>query len=111
MPKSFIDYESNTFEYSVRHSYLPDFKVRTRTGRIIYIEAKGNGRAFDPSVRTKLINVRDQHPEIDLRLVFYSDGKIGPKRKDGSYLKQSDWAQKNKFKFAIKEIPEEWLEE
>lgn len=77
----------------------------------MWIEAKGNGRQFDNSVRQKMINVRDQHPEIDLRIVFYNDGKIGPKRKDGTYMKQSDWAVKNKFQFAIREIPQEWFDE
>lgn len=58
-----------------------------------------------------MIAVKNQHPEIDLRIVFYSDGKIGPTRKDGTWLKQSDWAVKNGFKFSIRKIPEEWFKE
>lgn len=106
-----VEYESERLEYETRHTYLPDFKIRTRAGKDIYIETKGNGRAFDSAVRVKMIAVKEQHPEIDLRIVFYSDGKIGPKRKDGSFLKQSDWATKYSFKFAIREVPEEWLNE
>jgi hypothetical protein len=106
-----VEYETEKFNYTTSHTYLPDFKIKTKTGKIFYVEAKGNGRAFDPTVRTKMINVRDQNPDIDIRIVFYSDGKIGPKRKDGTCLKQSDWATKNNFKFAIKHIPQEWFEE
>jgi len=109
--KHLVEYETEKLDYSTRHTYLPDFKVTTRTGRVIFIEVKGNGRAFDHSVRTKMINVRDQHPDLDIRIVFYSDGKIGPKRKDGSFMKQSDWSKKNNFKFAIREVPQEWLDE
>lgn len=58
-----------------------------------------------------MVAVKDQHPDKDIRIVFYADGKIGPKRKDGSFLRQSDWAQKTKYQFSIREFPEEWLGE
>lgn len=106
-----VEYEGERFEYTTQHTYLPDFRVTTKSGNVFYLETKGNGRAFDHSVRTKMIAVKEQHPEIDLRILFYSDGKIGPKRKDGSFLKQSDWATKYGFTFAIRDIPEEWLNE
>ncbi len=81
-----LEYEMDKFNYTSYHTYLPDFKIVTKNGKTIFIETKGNGRSFDHTVRNKMINVRDQNPEIDLRIVFYSDGKIGPKRKDGSYF-------------------------
>ena len=58
-----------------------------------------------------MIAVKEQHPDIDLRILFYSDGKVGSKRKDGSFLKQSDWATKHGFKYAIRTVPEEWFNE
>lgn len=58
-----------------------------------------------------MIAVRNQNPDIDLRIIFYKDGKIGNKRKDGTWLKQSDWAVRNKFKFSIGQCPEEWMAE
>lgn len=106
-----VEYESERFEYTIGHTYRPDFKIRTRNGKTIFIETKGNGFTFDSSKRSQLIAVRDQHPELDIRIVFYADGKIGPKRKDGSFRKQSDWATKNNFKFAIRNVPQEWLDE
>lgn len=106
-----VEYESEKFSYTIQHTYTPDYVIRLKDGRLIYIEAKGNGRQFDNNVRQKMIAVKKQYPDMDLRIVFYSDGKIGPKRKDGSFLKQSDWAKKNNFIFAIKDIPEDWFNE
>lgn len=58
-----------------------------------------------------MISVKEQYPDIDFCIVFHRDGKIGPKRKDGSFMKQSDWATKNGFKFCIgkENIPTEWF--
>jgi hypothetical protein len=59
-----------------------------------------------------MIAVKKQYPEHKFYIVFHTDGKIGPKRKDGSFLKQSDWAVKNGFTFCIGKdnIPKEWFE-
>lgn len=104
-------YETEKLDYTVTGKYIPDFIIKTRSGNTIYVETKGNGRSFDGPSRRKLIAVKDQHPGLDIRIVFYSDGKAGARRKDGTFLRQSDWAVKNGFKYAIKEIPEEWLDE
>lgn len=108
-----FSYENEKIPYTTSGTYLVDFILDSNCfhGRKIYIETKGNGRSFDQQSRKKLIAVKEQHPEIDLRLVFYSDGKIGPKRKDGTFMRQSDWAIKHGFKYSIKEIPKEWLDE
>lgn len=104
-------YETERLKYTVTGNYVPDFIIRTRSGRTIYVETKGNGRSFDAAARRKLLAVKDQHERLDIRIVFYSDGKIGPKRKDGTCLRQSEWAAKHGFKCAIRDIPEEWFEE
>jgi hypothetical protein len=57
-----------------------------------------------------MVAIKKQYPDLDIRIIFYSDGKIGPKRKDGSFRKQSDWARENNYIFAIKHIPKEWFE-
>ena len=106
-----FEYESERIAYTVSGKYVPDFIVQTAGGKTLYIETKGNGRSFDDSTRRKMVAVRDQHPDKDIRIVFYSDGAFGAKRKDGSRLRQSEWAHKNGFKYAIKTIPEEWLNE
>lgn len=104
-------YESERLDYTVHGRYVPDFILRTPRGKTLYIETKGNGRSFDGPSRRKLIAVKDQHPDKDIRIVFYSDGAIGPKRKDGSRLTQAEWSVKNGFKYSIGEIPEEWINE
>ena len=106
-----FSYETERIAYTITGRYVPDFIVRTRGGKTLYIETKGNGRSFDGPSRRKLIAVKDQHPDKDIRIVFYANGVIGPKRKDGSRLTQAEWAIKNGFKYSIKEIPEEWLDE
>ena len=59
-----------------------------------------------------MIAVKKQYPEYKFYIVFYRDGKIGPRRKDGTFLKQSDWAIKNGFDYCIgtENIPKEWFE-
>lgn len=104
-------YETEKLPYTVSASYIPDFILTLSSGKRLYIETKGNGRSFDGPARRKLNAVKEQHPDIDLRLVFYSNGNIGPKRKDGSRLNQGEWADRHGFKWAIKEIPHEWLKE
>ncbi len=108
-----VIYEEEDLPYTIQSVYRPDYRVSFRKGdeTVAYLEYKGNGRAFDNDVRRKMIAVRDQHPEKKFYIVFHSDGKIGPKRKDGSFMRQSDWAVKNKFEFCIgwENIPEEWF--
>lgn len=106
-----FEYETEKLEYTVAGRYIPDFIIRTKDGNKIYIETKGNGRSFDGPVRRKMVAVKKQHPDKDIRIVFYADGKIGPKRKDGTRLTQGEWATKNGFKWAIRTIPESWLDE
>lgn len=106
-----FEYEKERLSYTVEGKYTPDFIIQRKDGSKLYIETKGNGRSFDGPTRRKMVAVRAQHPEKDIRIVFYSNGAIGPKRKDGTRLTQSEWAEKNGFKWSIKEIPESWLSE
>lgn len=105
-----FEYETEKLEYTITANYIPDFIVTTKSGKKIYIETKGNGRSWDGAARRKLVAVKKQHPELDIRLVFWSDGKFGASRKDGTRQTQSSWAGKNGFKWAIREIPNAWLQ-
>ena len=106
-----IEYEVDKIPYVIEHVYIPDFTITFKDGRKLYIETKGNGRQFDGHTRQKMVAVRDQNPEIDLRIIFFADGRIGgsKRRKDGNYYRQSDWGKKNNFLFAIREIVEDWF--
>ena len=106
-----FDYEAVKVKYTVPGTYLIDFSLNKKDGGMMHIETKGNGRSFDQHTRRKMIAVKTLYPELDLRILFYSNGKIGPKRKNGSFMRQSDWAKKHGFKYAIKAMPLEWFDE
>jgi hypothetical protein len=58
-----------------------------------------------------MIAVKKQHPSITIFIVFHTNGKCGPRRVDGTYMRQSDWAEKNGFEYCIgrENIPEDWF--
>lgn len=87
-------YEGEKIPYVLSGHYLPDFILNTPLGKV-YIEAKGYLR---PEHKRKLVAVKKQHPNIDLRILFYSSNK--------KYIK---WAEKTGFKYAIETIPKDWL--
>jgi len=93
--KVLFKYESDKIPYVLAGHYIPDFVISTRTGKI-YIETKGY---FRPEHKRKMLAVRRQHPELDIRILFYSLNK--------KYIK---WADKCGFKWAVKEIPKDWLD-
>ena len=65
-----------------------------------YLEAKGYFRAED---RVKLLSVRDNYPDMDLRLVFQKDNKVHRTSK----MKYSDWAEKHGFQYCVGSIPKD----
>jgi predicted nuclease of restriction endonuclease-like RecB superfamily len=87
-------YESEKIPYVLAGHYIPDFIIQTSLGKI-YVEAKGYLR---PEHKRKMVAVKKQHPEMDLRILFYSANK--------KFIK---WAEKAGFKYAIETIPKEWL--
>lgn len=102
-----VHYEALKLPYVTEHEYLADFTIE---GTKIVIEAKGGGRAWSPQVRQKMLAVKKQHPEYDIRFVFYSDRPFGALRKDGTKMTQSEWCLRHGFKYAIGEVPKEWLQ-
>jgi hypothetical protein len=110
-----FDYEQLKLEYNVPArvaKYTPDFKVGT-----IVIESKG---AFgygpnrfsggDPAKeRQKLLLIKAQHPNLDLRIVFQ---RASTKIYKGSPTTYAKWATDNGFLWADKgAIPPEWIKE
>lgn len=91
-----FEYESEKIPYTIQGYYIPDFIISTSLGPV-YIETKGH---FRPEAKRKMVAVRKLHPELDIRLLFYSH-----KRKD------IRWAEKYGFPYAIETIPDEWLNE
>lgn len=102
---STVEYETEKLTYIEEKQYTPDFIVTRKDGSKIYIESKG---FFPYPERAKMVAVKAGHPDLDIRLVFYRDNPSQLGR--GSKSRPSDWAVKNGFPFAIKEIPADWLQ-
>jgi len=85
--------------------YTPDFVLKCKSGSTIYAEIKGR---YTSSDRTKMLRVKRDNPNKDIRLVFQRDQFI----RKGSTTRNSDWCLKNGFKYHIGEtIPQEWINE
>lgn len=82
-------------------TYNPDFVL----GNGIIVETKG---IFDVADRQKQLFLRDQHPELDIRLVFSSSKS---KIYTGSKTTYGMWCEKHGIQYADKLIPASWLKE
>ena len=96
----FYGYESEKLDYTIEHTYTPDFVLPNYT----YIEAKGYWSAAD---RRKILNVKKANPEVDLRMVFQSPyNKINKKSKTTYAM----WCEKHDIPWSsYHNIPLEWL--
>jgi len=94
-----FQYESIRLEYIKTATYTPDFILPNG----IIIEAKGVWTVED---RTKHLLVREQHPHLDIRLVFMNASNKIRKGSDTTYAK---WCEKKNILYANKTIPKSWL--
>lgn len=91
-------YEELTLPYVLHGEYHPDFVLK---GSGIIVEAKG---LLDRESKRKMLAIKRQYPDLDIRFLFmYADKKV-----PGTKQTHAQWAKKNGFKFAEKEIPDEW---
>ena len=98
------EYEMWKIPYVVpasNHTYRPDFILPNG----IIVETKGLWEADD---RKKHLLIREQMPELDIRLVFSSSRS---KLYKGSPTSYAEWCEKHGILFADKLIPVEWLKE
>lgn len=93
-----FQYETLKLEYTKTATYTPDFII----GDII-IEAKGVWTVED---RKKHLLVREQHPHLDIRLVFQNARNKIRKGSDTTY---AAWCEKKGIKYAHQTIPKSWL--
>lgn len=98
-----MEYETDKLKYTIDHEYIPDFPIKFKDGRVMYLEAKGY---FDAQDRRKLLAAKKQNPGVDIRLVFMNDNKVHKSSK----MRYSDWCEKYEFPYCIKAIPIEWFE-
>ena len=94
-----FEYETLSIEYQRLSTYTPDFILPNG----IIIEAKGVWTVED---RAKHLLVREQHPHLDIRMVFMrASNKINKKSKTTYAM----WCEKKGIKYADKIIPKSWL--
>jgi hypothetical protein len=84
-------------------TYTPDYVLECYPP--IVIETKGRLTAAD---RSKMLLVKHQHPELDIRLVFQNANVRLSKVSKTTYGR---WAEKNGFLWANERIPDAWLNE
>ena len=94
------EYESSKVTYTIEHNYTPDFCLPNYT----YLEAKGYWSAAD---RRKILAVKKQNPELDLKMVFQSPyNKINKKSKTTYAM----WCEKHDIPWtSYHDIPLDWL--
>lgn len=82
-------------------TYTPDFVLDNG----IIVETKGK---FDVDDRHKHLEIKKQHPELDIRFVFSNSNA---KLYKGSKTTYAEWCEKNGFLWAHRVVPLTWLKE
>ena len=100
-----VVYEPTTpvISYHTVARYIPDFDIGNR----VLVECKGyfNGRD-----RAKMLKVKRQNPDLDIRLLFQRAGNRLTKSPNS--LTYAEWADKHGFPWSEGDtIPEEWFDE
>ena len=99
-----FEYETTVIPYikpETNHTYTIDFTLPNG----ILVETKGR---WVPEDRKKHLLIKNQHPELDIRIVFMS-GKT--KIRKGSKTTYGMFCDKHGILWAEKTIPESWLKE
>lgn len=110
-------YEEFSLEYTVKHKYTPDFvlpngiivEAKNGEGGFVRVGKRGGfyRGSLDSEARGKMLKVKRQYPELDIRFVFPKDFKFQSLKTTAS-----KWCEKNGFKYHIgNTIPESWFKE
>tara|TARA_Y100001970_G_C14142451_1_gene807931 strand:- start:143 stop:577 length:435 start_codon:yes stop_codon:yes gene_type:complete len=93
-------YESEKLSYTIQHNYTPDFCLPN----YIYLEAKGY---WAPEDRRKILAVKRDNPDIDLRMIFQSPYNTISKKSKTTY---AQWCEKHDIPWThFHDIPLDWL--
>jgi len=98
-----VKYEEEKISYvwpERNSTYCPDFRLGD-----FFVETKGIWTVED---RQKHHLIREQHPDLDIRLVFSNQNARLYK---GSPTTYAAYCEKHGFKYANRTIPEDWLNE
>jgi predicted nuclease of restriction endonuclease-like RecB superfamily len=95
------DYEATKIPYTIEHVYTPDFFLPNKH---IYLEAKGYWRSAD---RRKIKTIKEQNPDLDLRMVFQNPFNTISKKSKTTY---AQWCERHDIKWSsYHNLPLEWL--
>lgn len=100
-----LQHEPHFIPYIMKGSYLPDFVIKTRSGKTIYVEAKGY---LDAAACKKMKAVKATNPDLDIRFVFQN---ANGKRNKRAKLKNWEWAERHGFPWHEGTIPLSWWRE
>ncbi len=99
-----LDYEpaDAALHYNTPARYFPDFRL----GNGVLVECKGY---FKPRDRAKMLRVKKQNPDADIRILFQrANNRI---TKSPNSMMYWEWAEKHGFPWAEGDtIPKEWYE-
>lgn len=101
-------YETEIITYvqpAISRKYIPDFVIPKRTGDIMFLETKGRWVKAD---RQRFDWIFDQYPGIDIRFIFQNPNA---KLYKGSKTTYAQYCDKKGWKWAKKNVPQEWLNE
>ena len=94
------EYESEKIPYVIEHHYTPDFVLPNH----VYLEAKGY---WAPEDRRKVLAVKKDNPDMDLRMVFQAPYNTISKRSKTTY---AQWCEKHEIPWThFHDIPLDWL--
>jgi len=99
-----FEYETLRIDYlrpAKKARYTPDFVLPNG----IIIETKGRFLTAD---RQKMLLVKDQHPDLDIRFIFSNANQKISKQSKTTYAM---WAERNRFPYSNSQLPLEWLKE
>ena len=94
------EYETTKIAYTISHNYTPDFVLPNG----VILETKGY---WDSEDRRKIKNVKEQNPDMDIRMVFQSPFNTISKKSKTTYAQYCEklgipWT-------SFHDIPLEWL--
>ena len=94
------EYESEKLSYTIEHNYTPDFVLPN----YVYLETKGY---WDPADRRKVLAVKRDNPDVDLRMVFQSPYNTISKKSKTTY---AQWCERHDIPWtSYHDIPIDWL--